>query len=159
MNTTTSKPATPMFMPAPRPTQRLSPEDASRLNEVSADLGFARPMSDSGASPKLQTTKLPNEHLPQTRAPANAVKPVKSKSLSTVAAAGAAKARPSEDLFGNAQPLRLDIPQDLWLDLKVAAAKRRVSVRWLVLEALEKAGYDVSLNNIPEDGRRVRNNL
>jgi hypothetical protein len=75
------------------------------------------------------------------------------------AAAGAAKVRAPEDLFGNAQPLRLDVPQDLWLDLKVTAAKRRVSVRWLVLEALERAGYDVALNDIPEDGRRVRHNI
>ncbi|GBF59095.1 hypothetical protein PbB2_02787 [Candidatus Phycosocius bacilliformis] len=159
MNTTTSKPTAPMFMPAPKPAKRLSPEDAHRLNEISADLGFARPMSDTGAPPKLQTNKVPNEHLPGTGTQPNAVKAIESKSQSSVAAAGAAKARPSEDLFGNAQPLRLDIPQDLWLDLKVTAAKRRVSVRWLVLEALEKAGYDVSINNIPEDGRRVRNNL
>ena len=159
MTTTIPKSTTPMFMPAPRPTQRLSAEDASRLNEVSADLGFARPMGNSGASPKLQTAKPSNVHLPKIDTKAKTIKSEKSKSLSNVAAAGAAKVRPSEDLFGNAQPLRLDVPQDLWLDLKVAAAKRRVSVRWLVLEALEQAGYDVSLNDIPEDGRRVRNNI
>jgi hypothetical protein len=63
MTTTTPKPITPKFMPAPRPTQRLSPEDATRLNEASADLGFARPMSDSGEPPKLQKSKQPNVHL------------------------------------------------------------------------------------------------
>jgi hypothetical protein len=162
VTTTIPKPATPLFMPAPRPTQRLSAEEASKLNEVSADLGFARPMSDSGAPPALQTTKEPNVHLEKPSKVGKSetlVKIKKPKNLSSVAAAGAAKARDVEDLFGNAQPLRLDVPQDLWLDLKVSAAKRRVSVRWLVLEALEKAGYDVSLNDIPEDGRRVRNSF
>jgi hypothetical protein len=159
MTTTIPKSITPKFMPAPRPTQRLSPEDATRLNEASADLGFARPMSDSGEPPKLQTSKQPNVHLPKIQTDDRLTKLSKSNKLSTVAAAGAAKARAPEDLFGNAQPLRLDVPQDLWLDLKVTAAKRRVSVRWLVLEALERAGYDVALNDIPEDGRRVRNNI
>ena len=146
-------------MPAPRPTQRLSAEDATNLKESSADLGFARPMDNSNSGLKPQTAKPPNVHLTGAQ-PSQA--PKKSdipSSPSRVAIAGMAKVRAAEDLFGNAQPLRLDVPQDLWLDLKVTAAKRRVSVRWLVLEALEKAGYDVSLSAIPEDGRRVRHNV
>ena len=159
MTTTIPKPTAPKFMPAPRPTQRLSADDATRLKESSADLGFARPMDDSDSSLKLQTAKRPNVHLTAAY-PSQAPKKLDIlNSPSRVAIAGMAKVRAAEDLFGNAQPLRLDVPQDLWLDLKVTAAKRRVSVRWLVLEALEKAGYDVSLSAIPEDGRRVRNNV
>jgi hypothetical protein len=159
MTTTIPKPITPQFMPAPRPTQRLSAEDATRLKESSADLGFARPMDQSDLTKKPQTTKQPNVHLTTALPSQTPKKSDTSSSPSRVAIAGMAKVRAPEDLFGNAQPLRLDVPQDLWFDLKITAAKRRVSVRWLVLEALEKAGYDVSLSAIPEDGRRVRNNV
>ena len=36
------------------------------------------------------------------------------------------------------------------------AIKRRVTVKFLVLEALAAKGYDVDLDAIPEDGRRLR---
>jgi hypothetical protein len=38
----------------------------------------------------------------------------------------------------------------------MAALKRRVTVKFLVLEALAAKGYAIDLDAIPEDGRRLR---
>lgn len=52
--------------------------------------------------------------------------------------------------------VKLDVQDPLWTELRLAAARRRVSIRYLVHEALEMAGYPVDLSLIPEDGRRER---
>ena len=52
--------------------------------------------------------------------------------------------------------VKLEVQDPLWTELRVAAAKRRVSIRYLVHEALAAQGYTVNLDEIPPDGRRVR---
>ena len=123
-----------MFMPAPRPQSRLNPDEAKRLSEATADLGFARPTSSD------LTADDP------------AKKPAKGEGALTTDAPSSAASSPT----GPAQTLRLDVPDETWAGLKLEALKRRVTVRYLVLEALSKSGYPVDLNNIPEDGRRIR---
>lgn len=59
--------------------------------------------------------------------------------------------------FGDiAGTVKLDVSDPLWTELRMAAARRRVSIRYLVHEALEAYGYTVDLSLIPEDGRRLR---
>ena len=52
--------------------------------------------------------------------------------------------------------VRCQIPDSLWAELRHAAVERRVTVKYLVLEALAGKGYEVDLSAIPEDGRRNR---
>jgi hypothetical protein len=146
--------AKPLFMPAPRPSPRTSGAQAEALLAASADLGFARPTqaAPDGTKPSSDGAKRD-----QTGAKARDPAP-KTAALETKSAVERGAPRPIDaaDPFGRALPLRLDVPEDLWRDLKIKAAERRVTVRWLVLEALEQAGYAVATGAIPEDGRRVR---
>ncbi|MGE7157534.1 hypothetical protein ACQKJ1_27955 [Methylorubrum rhodesianum] len=48
------------------------------------------------------------------------------------------------------------MPEAVWTELRQAALNRRVTVKYLVLEALAAKGYKVDLNAVPEDGRRNR---
>lgn len=52
--------------------------------------------------------------------------------------------------------VKLDVQEPLWTELRVQAAMRRVSIRYLVHEALANYGYTVDLDDIPKDGRRER---
>jgi hypothetical protein len=52
--------------------------------------------------------------------------------------------------------LKFDVQDDLWTALRRAAIDRRVTVKYLVLEALSEKGYPVDLAEVPEDGRRLR---
>ncbi len=120
------------FMPAPRP--RLSEEDAQRLIDGASDLGFGRPSSYTPQPPSAPRAA------PATPKPRPAAK--------------APKATP--DVAEASRTLRFDVSDDLWTALKLASVHRRVTVRYLLLEALSKAGYAVDLDTVPEDGRRVR---
>ncbi|WP_131120368.1 hypothetical protein [Lichenihabitans psoromatis] len=52
--------------------------------------------------------------------------------------------------------LKLEIPDPVYTALRQEALNRRVTVRYLVLEALAAKGYAVDLSVVPEDGRRIR---
>ncbi|MBI1384705.1 MAG: hypothetical protein GC150_07335 [Rhizobiales bacterium] len=54
------------------------------------------------------------------------------------------------------RPLSLEVPDYLARELKVKAATDAVTVRFLVLSALAKAGYRVDPDELEEDGRRLR---
>ncbi len=154
----TQKPASPFFKPAPRPASMTSAADAQRLVEASADLGFNRPSHGKEA----------NTHLPET---ADTQLPVRPQALSlpadnaavapkTSAKAPSARSKPTVSSAKVAvvydQSVKVDISDELWVALKMETIKRRVSTKFLVLEALQKAGYPVDLDAIPEDGRRLR---
>lgn len=123
-----NKPAGLAFQPAPRPAARVTPEQAEELATSTAGLGFSRPSTAPPVEPAAAAPKAPKKPEPVARA---------SEALSM-------------------SSLKFDVPTDLWTALKIDAAKRRVTVRYLVLEALSKHGYDVDLDAIPEDGRRQR---
>lgn len=52
--------------------------------------------------------------------------------------------------------LKFEVPDEVWTALRQAALNRRVTVKYLVLEALAAKGYSVDLSAVPEDGRRLR---
>lgn len=52
--------------------------------------------------------------------------------------------------------LKFEVPEALWIALRQEALNRRVTVKYLVLEALAARGYAIDLTTIPEDGRRNR---
>jgi hypothetical protein len=151
----------PLFQPAPRPIAKTSPADAQRLVEAAADLGFNRP----------SVGKDPNTHLPES---ADAQADLKPQALSGQAFAvpesvAAPKAARPEAPRAKArtqtvekittiydQSIKVDVSDELWTALKMATIRRRVSMKFLLLEALEKAGYPVALDSVPEDGRRYR---
>lgn len=54
------------------------------------------------------------------------------------------------------RPLSLEVPDYLARELKVKAATEAVTVRYLVLSALDAAGYRVDADELEEDGRRLR---
>ena len=52
--------------------------------------------------------------------------------------------------------LKFEVPDEVWTALRQEALNRRVTVKYLVLEALAAKGYNVDLTAVPEDGRRIR---
>ncbi len=52
--------------------------------------------------------------------------------------------------------LKFEVPDEVWTALRQEALNRRVTVKYLVLEALASKGYNVDLAAVPEDGRRIR---
>jgi len=50
----------------------------------------------------------------------------------------------------------LSVPEYLFDELGLQAVKRRVTKRYLILEALTKAGFEVQPQDLEEDGRRRR---
>lgn len=129
-----------MFQPAPRPQPRVSPEQTRELAEATRDLGFGRTTS----APDVET---PSE-IPKitTEAPAEAP-PVRS----------VARAEPAAPLAGERLAnLKVAMPEETWDALRHEALNRRVTVKFLVMEALAEKGYAVDLSKIAEDGRRLR---
>ncbi|GJD66755.1 hypothetical protein [Methylobacterium frigidaeris] len=115
---------------APRP--RTNPEDLAQLVAGGAEAGFARPLA-----PPPEPVAEP--------AP-----------VTTPAAPPSAPAAAPAMYDGPVSPLRLEVPDLIWLALKMESAKRKVSVKYLVIEALAAKGYaeGLDLSLVPEDGRR-----
>lgn len=127
----------PPFQPAPRPRPRISPEDAQLLAVATSDLGFTRPSS----APEAQAEE-----------PAAPVSPVEPASV-VIPTAQEPKS-PLAPIKGTA--LKFEVPDPVWTALRQEALNRRVTVKYLVLEALAAKGYNVDLAAVPEDGRRLR---
>lgn len=125
----------PAFQPAPRPRPRISPEDAQQLAVATSDLGFTRPSS------------APEPQAGESVAPSVGSAPV-------VATSAQAPKAPLAAVKGTA--LKFEVPDSVWTALRQEALNRRVTVKYLVLEALAAKGYNVDLAAVPEDGRRLR---
>ncbi|NGM38600.1 hypothetical protein G4G93_32695 [Methylobacterium sp. DB0501] len=111
---------------APRP--RTNPEDLAQLVAGGAEAGFARPLA-----PPPEPAAEPAPVAPPAAPP------------------------PAPAMYdGPVSPLRLEVPDLIWLALKMESAKRKVSVKYLVIEALAAKGYaeGLDLSLVPEDGRR-----
>ncbi|CAN7634649.1 hypothetical protein LJR225_004905 [Phenylobacterium sp. LjRoot225] len=117
------------FQPTPRPRPLSTQQETEKLVEATHDLGFGR----------------------QTAAPQPVAKPAV-----TPVPAPSAEPKAGEAALRKPAALKFDVPDELWDDLRMAAIRRRVTVKYLVLEALEAKGYAVDLAGIPEDGRRLR---
>ena len=121
----------PAFMPSPRPRPRTSPEDAQQLAAATSDLGFTR------------ASNAPEE-LPVIAVPA----PDPTSNI--------AQAPKSPIAHSKGAALKFEVPDEVWTALRQEALNRRVTVKYLVLEALAAKGYSVDLSTVPEDGRRLR---
>ena len=142
-----------IFQPAPRATPRVSQAQADQRSAETADLGFGRVTSSppTGESPSAAATAPTSPAVaPQPAAPVRLPSPAP-KARSTLP-----PARPKPAEIAGSAALKFEVPGDLWTALKVEAAQRRVTVKFLVLEALSKQGYAVDLDAVPEDGRRLR---
>lgn len=121
------------FQPTPRPRPLSSAQETEKLLEATHDLGFGRPTAApqpaAKAAPKATMTPVPSP---------------------------ASEPKAGEAALRKPPALKFDVPDELWDDLRMAAIRRRVTVKYLVLEALEAKGYAVDLAAIPEDGRRLR---
>ena len=129
----------PAFQPAPRPRPRISSEDAQQLAVAASDLGFTRASSAPEARAEEAVTSL-KEPMPVADPSAQAPK--------------APLAAPAISVKGIA--LKFEVPDPVWTALRQEALNRRVTVKYLVLEALAAKGYNVDLAAVPEDGRRLR---
>jgi hypothetical protein len=141
----TSKPTAFAFQPAPHPQPRASPEQTRDLNAATADLGFNR------------TTRPPaSEPAPADVAPKPSSAPTP-KATAAVASRRAPLAPDQASEPARRSPaLKFDVPDAVWQALRHEALNRRVTVKYLVLEALADKGYQVDLSAVPEDGRRLR---
>jgi len=131
----------PAFQPAPRPRPRISPEDAQQLAVATSDLGFTRP----SFAPEARVEEPVHPTAEPMPAAASAV-PTAQEPKIPLAPAALAK--------GTA--LKFEVPDTVWTALRQEALNRRVTVKYLVLEALAAKGYNVDLSAVPEDGRRLR---
>ena len=129
----------PTFQPAPRPRPRISHEDAQQLAAATSDLGFTRPSSAPEARAEEPVPPPPAEPVP-------AASPITQAPKAPLAPAVAAKNT----------ALKFEVPDPVWTALRQEALNRRVTVKYLVLEALAAKGYNVDLAAVPEDGRRLR---
>lgn len=175
-----SKPTPMPFMPSPRPRPINAPDAAQALTEASKDLGFGRPtMATTTAPPPREVAETPPPPVeaapikPAAPAPAKAAAepvipaavsaPVSTKALARAKPA-ATKVAPSKAKVdagfapladdGRAPSLRIEVTNALWDALRLEALKRRVTVKYLVYEALAAQGFDIDLAEVPEDGRR-----
>ena len=119
----------PMFQPAPRPRPLTSAEDAQQLATATGDLGFTRPSTAPEVRREPPSTQPTS---PTAQAPKSPIAPTKGTAL------------------------KFEVPDEVWIALRQEALNRRVTVKYLVLEALAAKGYNVDLTAVPEDGRRIR---
>lgn len=138
-----TKPLT--FQPAPRPQPRVSPEQSRELAEATRDLGFGRTTStpEMGADAESRT--------PLEAEAAGAPRP--SEKLDRTVKRVEPAAEPIAERMAS---LKVAMPDETWQALRHEALNRRVTVKYLVMEALAAKGYDVDLSKVAEDGRRLR---
>jgi hypothetical protein len=127
--------------PAPEPKQRPDPGAMKRLMAETAELGgFMRPSGPLAAEPAEATEPLP----PPSERPA--ARPTQKRAAAT-----------RDDAAPKGGVLKCDVGDELFEELRVAAVRRRVTVKYLLVEALAAHGYShADLNAIPKDGRRDR---
>jgi len=63
---------------------------------------------------------------------------------------------PAPVASGARRPIKVEVSDELFDALTIAAAQQRVTKRYLILSALRDAGYPVTDADFMEDGRRLR---
>lgn len=163
----TEKTVRPAFQPAPRPRPINDAGSAEALRKATEDLGFARTTSAPASAAEGPVRVAPVvDSVVDSAAPPPEPVAVASSAAPKVAAAAPTprtaskpkpvKPAPVSDFSDRETSLKFGIGDELSTALKLDAVKRRVTVKYLVLEALAEKGYPVDLANLPEDGRRVR---
>ncbi len=149
----TDKPARPLFQPAPRPRPINDGATTEALKEATRDLGFGRTSSDISAA-QTEPQARPAPSAPVAPAPRAAVAPeLKPKIVKPARAAAPVVAFDPGD---RSTSIKFEIDDALSTALKFEAVRRRVTVKYLILEALAAQDFPVDLANQPQDGRRVR---
>ena len=143
------------FQPAPRPQPRVSPEQSRELAEAARDLGFGRTTTSPAAEDP------PPAAAEAAAAPIQAPKPAAVPNPTSAPRAAVPISTPQPFARAAQTPkrgpaLKFDVPDEVWTALRREALNRRVTVKYLVLEALAEKGYEVDLSAVPEDGRRLR---
>ena len=132
------------FKPAPKPVARLDAGAAAELKQQTADLGFSR----TSGPPEGPSVQEPERAL------------VQEDKRPEVKADRRPKGQPDRSTFAPAAPtmrtVKFDIEEDLWTELRVTAARRKTTIKYLFLEMMAQGGYPVDLATVPEDGRRAR---
>ncbi|WP_165191661.1 hypothetical protein [Caulobacter soli] len=150
------KVARPLFHPAPRPRPINDGVATEALKEATRDLGFGRTSSDMSAAlaephaePQAKPAPpAPIASAPKPAAPSPAPRPKASKPVRAAAVAASDADRGTS--------IKFEIDDALSMALKFEAVRRRVTVKYLILEALAAKDFPVDLANLPQDGRRVR---
>lgn len=158
----TDKTTRPSFQPAPRPRPINPAGGAEALQEATRDLGFTRKTSaEEVAPPEAQVSfAAPAQPAP---APATASAPIMAPQTATpaVVAKAASKSKPPKveptSAFEDRETsIKFAISDELSTALKLDAVQRRVTVKYIILEALAAKGYPIDLVNLPQDGRRAK---
>jgi hypothetical protein len=155
----TDKTVRPAFQPAPRPRPINDAGSTEALRKATEDLGFARTTSAPASLAEAPAPVVARTEPVAAIAPAPAPASKVASALPTPRAASKpkpVKAALVSDFSDRETSLKFAIDDALSTALKLDAVKRRVTVKYLVLEALAEKGYPVDLANLPEDGRRMR---
>lgn len=149
----TDKTVRPMFQPAPRPRPINDGAATEALKEATRDLGFGRTTSDLSSvepspevprEPPVAASPAPRPVIARSEPKPKAAKPVRPVAMAV-------------DAFDDRSvSLKFEIDDALSTALKFEAVRRRVTVKYLILEALAAKDFPVDLANLPQDGRRVR---
>lgn len=154
---------TAAFMPSPRPRPRTSPEDAQLLAAATGDLGFTRASNapEAAGKPRPKPSKAQEPKTPL--APLDGAVAEDAPAQDVLAQDASPEEIPVKEIpvkqagpAPRASSLKFEVPDQVWFALRQEALNRRVTVRYLVLEALAAKGYAVDLSAVPEDGRRLR---
>jgi len=159
----TAKTPTLNFQPTPRPRPLNAPNTAAALKELTLDVGFGRPTSaplpqEAPSSPAFKTEHDEKPIAPAKLNPASALEAPTSRSETSKQPTKAkASATPSLPEGARRSPsLRIEVNDQLWDALRITAMKRRVTVKYIIYEALAAQGFEIDMAAIPEDGRRER---
>lgn len=159
---------TAAFMPPPRPRPRTSPEDAQLLAAATGDLGFTRASNapEAAGKPRPKPSKAQEPKTPLAPLDGAVAEDASAQDVLAQDASPeeiSAKESPTKEIpvkqagpAPRASSLKFEVPDQVWFALRQEALNRRVTVRYLVLEALAAKGYAVDLSAVPEDGRRLR---
>lgn len=156
----TDKTTRPAFQPAPRPRPINDAGSAEALRKATEDLGFNRTTSAPASATETAlapVAKLEPALSASASAPASAPKLAAAPPAPRAATKSkAVKPAPAPDFSERETSLKFTIDDELSTALKLEGVNRRVTVKFLVLEALAEKGYPVDLATLQEDGRRAR---
>ncbi len=101
------------------------------------------------------------EQLAETKGVAKLVKPIANRAGEAAPKRQAATADKVVRSVGatpraRMKTINLELPDYVWTDLKIRAAKEQVSLRHIVMTALRTAGVEINESDMIQDGRRVR---
>lgn len=110
---------------------------------------------DKGVSTMVKPEK--GEQGPKPTKEISPVAPIETETTGSVAMP-AVIAQPDSEATPRSRmkSVNMELPDYLWTDLKIRAARRQASVRHVIMNALLTAGFHIEESDMIEDGRRAR---